>query len=91
MNKNLKLKDTLQCAHLAVSGSIITIIMNRSLWIQSVVAKFLAASASNRNDTTAARTQIMNIKNLELFINWIPLSSSQYFEMFLMPHINLFI
>ena len=91
MNKNLKLKATLQFAHLAVSASINTMIMNRSLWIQSVVAKFLAASASNNNDTTAARTKIMNFKNLELFINWISLSSYQYFEMCLMPYINLFI
>ena len=91
MNKNLKLKATLQFAHLTVSGSINMIIMNRSLWIESAVAKFLAASASNHNDTTAAQTELWTLRDSELFINWISLSSYQYFEMCLMPYINLFI
>ena len=91
MNKNLKLNATLQFAHLTVSGRINTMMVNRWLWIESVVAKFLAASASNHNDTTAAQTELWTLRDSELFINWISLSSSQYFEICLMLHINRFI
>ena len=58
MNKNLKLNATLQFAHFTVSGRINTMMVNRSLCIESALAKFLAASASNHNDTTATKTEL---------------------------------
>ena len=62
MNKNLKLNATLQFAHLTVSGSINTMMVNRSLWIESAVAKFLAASASNHNKKSQSKQKTMNFK-----------------------------